>query len=54
MSDYELIIGLMLYLKELDNRLNAEGMPDEEFVDILKNDAYEFNYLNKKLFNELL
>lgn len=54
MSDYELIIGLMLYLKELDKRLNNEGLPDEEFVDILKNDHYEFEYLNRKLFNNLL
>ena len=55
MSDYELIVGLMSYLKQLDTRLDEKsGLPDDEFIDILKNDSYEFEYLNRKLFNDLL
>lgn len=54
-SDRDLIISLMLYLKELDKRIDKEsGLPNDNFVELLKKDPYEFAYLNRKLFNDLL
>jgi len=53
-SNHELIIGLMRYLKELDTKIDENGLPNAEFIEELENDAYEFEYINRKLFNNLL